>query len=169
MEVSMSLITKLLEAESALPKLLGDESIWQSLFVDYHPPFVDRLWCRWQEYRLYLHRIHPCSAHETLFHPHPWPSAMRVVSGEYEMRLGFGTGMIEPPVAATLILGPGSLYEMAHPDSWHSVRPLSTATLSVMLTGVPWDRPSHKSNKTLGSLPAEDACELLQIFKHHYR
>ena len=68
----------LTQVERALPALLQDESVWQSLYVDYHPPMVERLWTRWGEYRVFLHRIHPCERGQALFHPHPWPSAMRV-------------------------------------------------------------------------------------------
>ena len=34
--------------ERELPALLRDEGAWKSLFVDYHPPTVERLWrpCR---------------------------------------------------------------------------------------------------------------------------
>ncbi len=90
----------LFHVEKALPQLLQDESAWNSVLVDYHPPTVERLWTAWQGYRVYLHRIHPCEHEQALFHPHPWPSAMRVLDGEYEMAVGFGAGTQTPPVAA---------------------------------------------------------------------
>jgi hypothetical protein len=74
----------LAQLEQALPAMLRDESIWHSLYVDYHPPTVERLWAPWRDYRAFLHRIHPCAREQALFHPHPWPSAMRVLEGEYE-------------------------------------------------------------------------------------
>jgi len=40
----------LFQVEQAFPRLLNDESAWQSLFVDYHPPTVERLWTAWQGY-----------------------------------------------------------------------------------------------------------------------
>src|SRR5258708_7914389 len=67
-------------AEADLPRLLQEESRWTSLFIDYHPPTVERLWCAWGDYRLSLHRIHPCEAGAALFHTHLWPSAMRILS-----------------------------------------------------------------------------------------
>jgi hypothetical protein len=91
------------QVEQALPLLLQDEKTWQSLLVDYHSPTVERLWTAWKEYRVYLHRIHPCEREKALFHPHPWPSAMRVLNGEYEMAVGFGAGTDTPPVAALMI------------------------------------------------------------------
>src|SRR5205823_428108 len=87
-------------AEKELPRLLASDDGWQSLRVDYHPPFVDRVFRDWSppgaaegaRYRISLHRIHPCAPAEALFHPHPWPSAMRIHSGTYEMGVGHGAG-----------------------------------------------------------------------------
>jgi hypothetical protein len=154
--------------EHALPAMLQEESIWQSLYVDYHPPTVERLWTPWREYRAYLHRIHPCERGQALFHPHPWPSAMRVLEGEYEMAVGFGPGMEEPPVAALMIASGDFRYEMVHRDSWHYVRPIGGLTLSVMVTGGRWDRESHKSGKPLRPLGAGQVAELLRLFRARY-
>ena len=158
----------LAQLEQALPAMLRDESIWHSLYVDYHPPTVERLWTPWREYRAFLHRIHPCARQQALFHPHPWPSAMRVLEGEYEMAVGFGPGMEEPPIAALMVSRGDFRYEMTHPDSWHYVRPLGAPTLSVMVTGKPWDRASHKSSKPLQPLRAEQVAELLRFFRARY-
>ena len=78
--------------EQALPQLLQDENAWHSLYIDYQLPTVERLWRPWHEYRISLHRIHPCAPGEALFHPHPWPSAMHVLAGAYEMAVGYGQG-----------------------------------------------------------------------------
>jgi hypothetical protein len=158
----------LAQVEQALPELLRNEGLWQSLDVDYHPPRVERLWTRWGEYRIYLHRIHPCAQGEALFHPHPWPSAMRVLEGEYEMAVGFGSGMQEPPVAALIVSQGDFRYAMTHPDSWHYVRPLGNPSLSVMVTGRPWTREAHRSTKPLHPLPPEQAAELLRLFRNRY-
>jgi hypothetical protein len=154
--------------EGELPALLQDGERWQSLYVDYHPPTVERLWSRWGEYRVFLHRIHPCGPGEALFHPHPWPSAMRVLDGEYEMAVGFGPGMGEPPVAALMVARGDFRYAMTHPDAWHYVRPLGAPTLSVMVTGKPWERESHRSTKALAPLRPEQAAELLRLFRARY-
>jgi hypothetical protein len=158
----------LIQVEQALPQLLQNESDWQSLLVDYHPPMVERLWTTWQGYRVYLHRIHPCEREQALFHPHPWPSAMRVLDGEYEMAVGFGTGSSTPPVAALLIARGDFRYEMTHPDSWHYVRPLGNPTLSLMVTGKPWARESPRSTKPLRRLQPEQAAELLRCFRSRF-
>jgi len=154
--------------EQALPALLRNESRWQSLYVDYHPPTVERLWMAWGEYRVNLHRIYPCEREQALFHPHPWPSAMHILAGEYEMAVGHGTGLELPPIAALIIARQDFRYEMTHPDSWHYVRPLGQPTLSVMVTGLPWVREAPKVGKPLRPLSAEQKAELFQVFRLLY-
>ena len=154
--------------EQDLPRLLREESVWQSLYVDYHHPMVERLWKTWSDYRVFLHRIHPCASDQALFHPHPWPSAMRVLEGEYEMAVGFGAGLETPPVAALMVARGDFRYEMTHPDSWHYVRPLDRPTLSVMVTGKPWARETPKLSKRLYPLAPDKVEDLLERFRALY-
>ena len=85
------MLATLHEAEDALPDLLREGvDAWRSLDIDYEPPHVERLWRPWgpvvstgamtipSRFRLSLHRIHPCET--ALFHPHPWPSAVRIIT-----------------------------------------------------------------------------------------
>jgi hypothetical protein len=154
--------------EQDLPRLLLDEQSWNSVFVNYHPPMVERLWLRWGDYRVYLHRILPCAPGEALFHPHPWPSAMRILAGEYEMAVGYGKGEAAPPVAALMIARGDFLYEMTDPDAWHYVRPIGGPTLSLMVTGKPWGRPSPRSSTPLEALTDQQRAELFRLFREHY-
>jgi hypothetical protein len=156
--------TALEAVERALPALLADEAAWQSLDIDYHPPRVERLWRAWGDHRVCLHRIHPCAPEEALFHPHPWPSAMRILQGVYEMDVGWGPGTHPPAVAARLRLGPGSTYEMTDPDGWHRVRPIGGVSQSVMVTGAPWSRVAPRSAGPLAPLTKEQAHELWKEF-----
>jgi hypothetical protein len=155
-----------------LPQLLTDASPWKSLYVDYHPPFVQRLWTSvdvdGKPYRVYLHRILPCELKDALFHTHPWPSAMRILSGRYTMIAGHGEGNATPPVSMTLSLPAGASYEMVHPDSWHAVCPEGEAAYSLMVTGAPWPRESPKSPYPLQPLPADLQAEILQFFRSAY-
>jgi hypothetical protein len=162
------MIEILRDVEAELPQLLQDEAGWSSLLVDYHPPTVERLWRRWGAYRIYLHRIHPCEEGEALFHPHPWPSAMRVLSGTYEMAVGYGPGETAPPVAARMIVTGDFLYEMTDPDAWHFVRPLGDSTFSLMVTGKPWDRTAPRSTKTLDPLSDAQRKAILEFFRERY-
>jgi hypothetical protein len=155
--------------EQELPTLLNHPGLWQSLFVNYEKPFVERLWCPGNGYRINLHRITPCEANECFFHPHPWPSAMKIIFGIYQMKVGYGSGVIAPPTATTVNLAPGSTYEMADFDSWHSVRPIDLPVYSVMLTGKPWKREMPPSDHiTLSSLPDHKVKEILSVFKEYY-
>lgn len=164
---SISMLEVLSQIEVDLPNLLQFED-WPSLDITYHPPIVERLWRPWREYRIYLHRIHPCSMEEALYHPHPWPSAMRILKGEYEMIVGYGSGDIPPRIAARLILRAGSRYEMAEPDGWHAVRPVDQPSLSLMVTGPPWKRLISKSNEPRLELSEAAKAEILDQFKRFY-
>ncbi|OGQ23228.1 MAG: hypothetical protein A3I05_04120 [Deltaproteobacteria bacterium RIFCSPLOWO2_02_FULL_44_10] len=157
------------EVERLLPKLLEDSSSWNTLFIDYHPPIVERVWRQWNEYRICLHRIYSCEKNEALFHQHPWPSAMKVLEGVYEMNVGYGKSAAPPPVAATILLPAGSEYEMIHPQGWHSVRPLEKVTMSLMVTGKPRDEGSPQSAKPLCPLPENTKEEILRFFQDCYK
>ena len=93
---------------------------------------------------------------------------MRVLEGYYEMAVGFGAGMETPPVAALMVARGDFRYEMTHPDSWHYVRPLGRPTLSVMVTGKPWARESHRSSKPLAPLRPDQVAELFALFRERY-
>ena len=147
---------ELLEAaERELPALIAEPG-WTGLHIDYETPHVDRAWRPWRGGRLNLHAIAPCA--NALYHPHPWPSAMRVLRGRYEM--GIGRGSDAPPLAARLVCGPGTAYEMTDRDAWHYVRPLEPV-LTIMVTGAPWDRSSPKPPRPLRPLSPEALAELL--------
>lgn len=159
----------LADIERALPQLLEDEEAWQSLDVDYEPPRVERLYRDFAGIRVYLHRIHPCARNGALFHPHPWPSAVRIIAGAYEMQVGYGSGDAPPPIAATMLLPAGATYEMVERDGWHSVRPIDGPVLSLMVTRKPWDRWSPKPTGELKPLTDEARRELFAAFRRHYR
>lgn len=158
------LLRVLYDAESKLPELLKDAELWSTLDVDYEPPRVERLWLQFDEdHRLYLHRIHPCE--KALFHSHPWPSSVHVLSGRYEMEIGEGGVPI-----ATVTLTAGAEYEMVKVHAWHSVKPIGVASLSVMVTGKPWNKTNFNPSPPtkLGPLPAEAKAELLGHFRQFF-
>lgn len=117
---------------------------------------------------------------------------MRVLSGTYEMSVGYGNGEELPPVACRLIVRAGQIfknplfgmpleyvqpirdrenlfiYEMIDPDGWHSVRPINGPCYTVMVTGKPWERPSPKSEGPLKSLPPRKFSEIMYAFKQFY-
>jgi hypothetical protein len=162
------MLMKLHEVEEELPEMLRDISSWNSLLVDYDLPVVERLWKQWGDFRIYLHRIHPCEPSKSLFHTHTWPAGVRILEGTYEMGVGYGVGDSIPPVAARMIMGGHSEYEMIDPDGWHYVRPIGGPTVSLMITGKPWDRNSPKSSYPLRALSEDKKEEIVQIFKEYY-
>jgi len=140
-----------------LPKLMRPESRprWNSVHVTYHPPRVERLWTQVDDHRLFLHRIYPCEEGDALFHPHPWPSAVQVVSGRYEHQTGIivAPGFRRGVVRSVLVVG--SSYEMKDRRAWHSVRPLDGPSDSIMLVGPLYDPPvemPHPPTKKQGPL-----------------
>lgn len=146
--------------------LLYKPGAWESLDVDHEPPRVERLWRQCGVYRIMLHRIHPCE--RALFHPHPWPSAVKVLSGAYEMAVGYGAGSDNPPIAATTVLTAGSSYEMIDPNAWHLVRPLGAPSLSLMVVGLSWmeHHPGEKRPSTeLKPLSPDGVAGLLAAFR----
>lgn len=162
-----------LAEKNLVNRYLDDPEGWNTLDVDYEPPRVERLWRdldgAYRDHRLYLHKIHPCET--ALYHPHPWPSAIKILHGSYEMNIGYGTGHEAPPTAATLILTKDSSYEMVDPNGWHYVRPFGKhPSYSIMVTGPKWDRwsPKPKADHKLGPLTPEAKASLLTTFGAFY-
>jgi hypothetical protein len=166
-----SMLDVLDQLEEELPRLLADGAGWNSLDINYHPPRVERLWRSWRDgYRVALHCIQPCSIEAALFHPHLWPSAMRVCDGLYEMGVGYGAGAVPPPIAARLIARGDLRYEMIDPDAWHYVRPIGRPVRTVMVTGTPWQRDAAgaKPETPLSPLSPEKCHDLLAWFRAFY-
>lgn len=92
---------------------------------------------------------------------------MKILSGTYEMAVGFGAGDQPPSIASTIILPKNSGYEMTHPDSWHYVRPMGGPAMSLMVTGRPWGRSSPKAEK-LYPLDRQKTEEIFQFFRGIY-
>lgn len=158
--------------EEKLPQMLAEEELWNSVLVNYHHPFVERLWRNWGENRVYLHKIYPCEKNQSLFHPHPWPQAAKVLSGSYEMGLGYGEKENkEPSVITTVVVTSGTAYEMLDQHAWHYVRPLNEPSLSIMITGKPWELPTGKEKKkmNLPELTKRQQNNLIHAFSRLYQ
>lgn len=182
------MIRALLQAESVVPDLLRDLQGWRGILVDYEEPHVERL-SRPLDLQdgpvtAFLHWIHPCAS-KPFFHPHPWPSAVKIYKGIYKMEVGhglplsplvgFGMSRSEasalaaerpetPPISSTIWLPPGSMYEMVHKDGWHSVAPEGGPVLSLMVIGPAWDVPYRPGKGTTKALTRPRMGELQQTF-----
>ena len=165
-----SMLPMFQKMEQEILDLMKDETAWRSLYVDYHPPIVERIWRQWGEYRVYLHRIHPCIPGEALFHRHAWPQAVRVISGTYEMGVGvlpFQTS--STPLLVISLMGPGSYYEMNHPSGGHYVQPIGQPSRSVLLTGPPREKiEAPKSTKPLHELSPAMFRKNFDFFRDYY-
>lgn len=134
------MLDKLFEVEAALlrrPKEFLKKYKLHTMFIDYHEPFVERIWFQYdKESRAYFHKIHPCTAEDSaLFHPHPWESAIRIMKGGYEMGVGHSKTKKIPKVDCKLFLQDYTSYEMIEKDAWHYVRPIDRPSYSIMVTG----------------------------------
>jgi len=138
-----------------LPHLLKDISRWSSKLVDYETPVVERIWTEYKNCRLALHKIHPCST--PLKHVHPWPAAVKVLSGKYEMEMGLvhpgEYGQWDYSLIGSFIMGTGSEYDLLAKGAWHSVNPIDTHSISLMVMGKPWEpHPSMLEQPKPGTL-----------------
>src|SRR5262245_43234601 len=130
-------------AESQMSRWLNDPDGWKSVLIDYEKPTVERLWRSFDnasDYRVFLHRIEPCLEQESLWHPHPWPSIVRVVrcNGEYVHRVGYDRHTDdEPPVAIEQRIRGTVTYVIDDPNTWHSVA-CSQESWSIMVVGKPF-------------------------------
>ena len=175
----MESMLQLLEvARSDLPRLLWETPVdrWGSLNIDYEHPFVERLWIDWVGgCRINLHCIAPCEEGKPLFHPHPWPSAMEVIEGAYEMGIGADLDgrpdVVGPlPIVATMQGGPGFRYEMTNPAGWHYVRSRDASSLyTLMITGAPWGRHGPRPTHQLQPLMTERRDQLMKFWRDRFR
>ena len=163
----MNMLKSLNEAILQLPSLLRKPEIWKSLLIDYDHPVVERVYTGLPNgNRLSLHVIHPCDENQVFFHPHPWPSAVYIASGNYKMKVGYGSGLKTPTISHTLVLAQGSSYEMTDPNSWHSVQPEDSESCSVMLSGPEWNREMPKMPESrLRPLTEDRKIEIMQVFR----
>ena len=130
------MIDKLKEVLVALPQLLLDNQV-HTMYIDYHKPFVSRIWFQLEDMRVFIHKIEPCDdSNEALYHPHKWDSAMYICSGSYEMGIGHSETTLAPYVTdCRLIIPEGTFYEMTNKDGWHYVNPIDGPCYTVMVTG----------------------------------
>ncbi len=166
------MLQKLFEVEEKIMKLFYDnyDVETKSMYIDYHPPVVERVWFQYEEYRVYLHKIHKCNeSNEALFHPHPWKSAIRIIKGSYEMGVGHSATNKVPPIDCKLILSEGSCYEMTEENGWHYVNPISDYVYSLMITGERSTRPMPvEPDKKFRELTFEEYCDIFKVGKLFY-
>lgn len=168
------MIEILKNALKELPHLLQDRTNWDSLIVNRRKPYTYRVFMNLPNLpnvRICLHKFDVCHDHEAFSHPHPWPGAFVILSGSYQMKVGYSSNReSKPEDVLTTILPKYSMYEIINPLTWHSVIPL-TETYTVMVNGPAWDKDyAHTEVRTtkgkdLDKMPEEELLEHLNIFK----
>ena len=127
--------------------------------MDYLPPRVERVWLQYDdEYRLLIHKIHPCTKEEALFHPHPWKSAVHVlpIGGGYGHSVGTLNALGNNEVYCEMEVHGEMYYEMLNIEGCHSVRPIESPIYSIMLIGKPiWKDNSETFHDWLAVKPTD--------------
>lgn len=157
------MIDKLKEVLDSLPQLLMDNEV-HTMYIDYHKPFVSRIWFQHGDMRVFIHKIEPCDdSSEALYHPHKWDSAMYISNGMYEMGIGHSETN-EPPkhTDCKILLSKGTFYEMTAKDGWHYVNPIDNPCYTVMVTGNLNGREMPiEPNKPFRTLTQEEVLNIL--------
>ncbi len=167
--IDKDMIDVLSMVENGLINLLRDSKSG-SMYIDYHKPFVSRIWMQWGEYRIFLHKIEPCNENtEALYHPHRWVSAVKIIKGKYEMGVGHSLNTDIPNTDCRLILPQGSVYEMTDRDAWHYVNPIDCPVYSIMVTGQSNKREMPiEPNKTFRKLTHDECSDIIYVFDEFY-
>ena len=128
--------------------------LWQTLVIDRRKPITHRAWIMHGDTRICLHGFEPCQREEAFLHPHPWPSAMLVLDGSYDMHVGYAAApeSRQPDDVISLQLAAGSTYDMSVPGAWHKVVP-RTRCYSLMINGPRWDTGPRFAPRTQGKDP----------------
>lgn len=117
---------------------MKQEDKWESLVINRRKPYTYRAFYQNGDYRICLHRFESCDEHEAFYHPHPWPGAFLILSGSYQMKIGYSADRFsKPEPVAEFLMNEGSRYEISNPLSWHTVQPES-AVYTIMVNGLPW-------------------------------
>ena len=173
----ISMRDALKQVEKELLSLLECDD-WQSLDIDYHKPHVERVWIQWHGFRVNLHRIHACKRHEALYHPHPWPSVVKIIGGSFDDDLsngGYWTAIgsgppdgPDPPKVAEMWAPAGSIITMEDPYGWHLVAP-PKESYSLMITSAPWENKfPFKPGMKLRPMNDDKIEEVKDLFKCYY-
>ena len=170
------MINLLKNVEEDLLEFLQDENIkFHTMYIDYHYPYVKRIWFQYASWRVYLHCIEAFPTEgdgykDALFHPHPWQSVVKLIHGEYEMGVGHSETNEIPKIDCKLFLSAGSNYEMTEENGWHYVYPIDKDVYSLMITGIKNERVMPlEPDKKFRKLDKNEILDILPYFDHYYK
>jgi hypothetical protein len=139
----------------------ADAALWGSIVINKRKPHTYRSFIQQGDSRICFHRFEPCEPEDSFAHPHPWPSSMLILDGEYEMAVGHTPDLRsgEPSPVINVKLSAGSIYEMNDRHTWHQVIP-RTRCYSLMVNGARWEdahlRAPSTGGKGLDSMSGEE-------------
>lgn len=124
---------------------------WESIVINKRKPHTYRAFIMVDDFRICLHRFEACTADDSFAHPHPWPSSMLVLSGTYDMQVGYSDDLDDgkPDPVIEVTLNAGSMYHMHQRQTWHKVIP-RTQCFSLMVNGPRWEKPHRRAPSTGG-------------------
>jgi hypothetical protein len=136
------------EVVNRLPSIMSSGD-WDSQFIDYDNPTLHRMFRKYKDYTINLHKFIPTNA-PIVYHPHPWPAAFIISAGSYEMYFGYGRWKVTEPIGP-VVLRKGSYYQMTNIKEWHSVRPLEK-TYTLVVEGSNYKRSTFEFETNLDPL-----------------
>lgn len=139
----------LTEVELELPDKIWSGKL-RSMHITYAKPFVERLFYTRGEHRVFLHRIESCRRADALWHPHPWPSIVKVIDTEgglYTHSVGTRDGPFSIQSSVATPKNP-IVYAMLEPRGFHSVC-TDLVSWSVMITGPRWGPPDNARHQSV--------------------
>ena len=123
---------------------------WDSLIINRRKPHTYRMFRKFGDLRVCLHKFEPCEAEDAFAHPHPWPGAFLVLRGQYIQNIGYSESLESDPVFFYKeVVRANTMYEIVNPKTWHSVQPLET-TYTIMVNGEPWEEQHSQTRTTKG-------------------
>lgn len=166
----MNMLELLYKVENSIVELLyKNANNINTMYIDYHKPYVSRIWFLDEELdcRVFLHKIEPCNeSSEALYHPHKWDSAVRIISGKYEMGVGHSETDEIPKTDCILILGAGACYVMPEKDGWHYVSPIEvTHTLMVIPNKLNGRKMPVEPEKKFRKLTRNEVTDMFYTFR----
>ncbi|MCB1136925.1 MAG: hypothetical protein KDK78_11705, partial [Chlamydiia bacterium] len=179
-----NMLAVLEEVERRMPQLLMEEEAWSSIFIDYSPPHLYRLFrtvnsetLDGAQIRVSLHYFLPASGEdlegsceENLYHPHSWAAAMHLLDGDYYQHIGYADRLgadADPRKLCILHQASGSRYAMNDRMLWHQVIPKAdTPVTTLMVTYIPpgWEQKGPKPQQGMRALSSQEMEFMLTQF-----
>jgi len=129
----------------------ADPSRWDSIVINKRKPHTYRAFIQQDDTRICLHYFEACEPEESFAHPHPWPSSMLILSGEYDMVVAHTPDLLSRELSPVInvSLSAGSTYHMNDRHTWHQVIP-RTSCYSLMINGPRWEDAHQRAPSTGG-------------------